>query len=43
MNAAFGPDSALLAGVLVAGSLLAAGVGLVDMTCAAIDPRFRRF
>lgn len=44
VNAAFGPDSALLAGVLVAGSLFAAGVGfLVDVTCAAIDPRFRRF
>lgn len=44
VSAAGGPDSALLAGVLVAGSLLAAGVGiLVDVTCAAIDPRFRRF
>jgi peptide/nickel transport system permease protein len=44
VSAAGGPDSALLAGVLVAGSLLAAGVGfLVDVTSAAIDPRFRRF
>jgi ABC-type dipeptide/oligopeptide/nickel transport system permease component len=42
--AARGPDSALFAGALVAGSLLVAGLGfLVDVTCAAVDPRFRRF
>ena len=44
VSAARGPDSALLAGALVVGSLLAAGLGfLVDVTCAAVDPRFRRF
>jgi ABC-type dipeptide/oligopeptide/nickel transport system permease component len=44
VSAAGGPDSALVAGVLVAGSLLAAAVTfLVDVTCAAVDPRFRRF
>lgn len=44
VSAARGPDSALLAGVLVAGSVLAAGVTfLVDVTCAAVDSRYRRF
>lgn len=44
VSAAGGPDAALMAGVLVAGSLLAAAVTfLVDVTCAAADPRFRRF
>jgi len=44
VGAARGTDAALLAGALVVGSLLAAGVGfLVDVTCAVVDPRFRRF
>jgi ABC-type dipeptide/oligopeptide/nickel transport system permease component len=33
-----------MAGALVAASILTAGVSLaVDLACAAIDPRFRRF
>jgi peptide/nickel transport system permease protein len=42
--AAFGPNSALLAGALVAASVLAAAVSfVVDVACAAVDPRFRAF
>ena len=40
---AFG-NAALMAGALVAASVLAAGVSFaVDVACAAIDPRFSRF
>lgn len=39
-----GRNAPVIAGTLVAASVLAAGVGFaVDVACAAIDPRFRRF
>lgn len=39
-----GSNAAVVAGALVAASVLAAGVSFfVDVACAAIDPRFRRF
>lgn len=42
VTAAFG-NAPLMAGALVAASVLAAGVSFaVDVACAAIDPRFRR-
>jgi hypothetical protein len=44
VSAAGGPDAALMAGVLVAGSLLAAAVTfVVDVACALRDQSFRRF
>jgi ABC-type dipeptide/oligopeptide/nickel transport system permease component len=43
VSAAVGSDAALAAGVLVVGSLLAAGVTFtVDVASAAADPRFRQ-
>jgi peptide/nickel transport system permease protein len=37
-------NASAIAGALVAASILAAGVGfLVDVACAALDPRFRQF
>jgi hypothetical protein len=43
VTTAFG-NPPLMAGALVAASVLAAGVSFaVDVACAAIDPRFRRF